>query len=131
MKEKSIKLNAVLNVIKQCMNLLFPLISFPYSSRILNPEGIGKVNFAQSIIAYFSLFAGLGIGSYATREAAKIRDNSFLLSKFTKEILTINFSTTIISYLLFFISLISIPRFYEYRLLLCICLLRGFDSKAV
>ena len=121
MKEKSIKLNAVLNVIKQCMNLLFPLISFPYSSRILNPEGIGKVNFAQSIIAYFSLFAGLGIGSYATREAAKIRDNSFLLSKFTKEILTINFSTTIISYLLFFISLISIPRFYEYRLLLCIC----------
>lgn len=121
MKEKSLKINAVLNITKQCMNLLFPLITFPYSSRILNPEGIGKVNFALSIVSYFSLLAGLGIGKYATREAAKIRDNRILLSKFTKEILTINFTTTLISYLLFFIALFAVPRFSEYRGLLCVC----------
>lgn len=121
MKEKSLKLNAVLNITKQCMNLLFPLISFPYSSRILNADGIGKVNFALSIVSYFSLLAGLGIGKYATREAAKIRDNRLLLSKFTKEIVTINFTTTLISYLLFFIALFAVPRFSEYRALLCIC----------
>ena len=121
MKEKSLKLNATLNIIKQCMNLLFPLITFPYSSRVLNPEGIGKVNFALSIVSYFSLLAGLGIGKYATREAAKIRDDKTLLSKFTKEILAINFTTTIISYALFFIALFAVPRFSEYRALLCIC----------
>ena len=121
MKEKSLKLNAVLNITKQCMNLLFPLITFPYSSRILNADGIGKVNFALSIVSYFSLLAGLGIGKYATREAAKIRDNRILLSKFTKEILTINFTTTLISYLLFFIALFAVPRFSEYRALLCVC----------
>ena len=121
MKEKSLKLNAVLNITKQCMNLLFPLITFPYSSRILNADGIGKVNFALSIVSYFSLLAGLGIGRYATREAAKIRDDRLLLSKFTKEIVTINFSTTVISYLLFFIALFAVPRFSEYRALLCIC----------
>ena len=43
------------------------------------------------------------------------------LSKFTKEIVTINFSTTVISYLLFFIALFAVPRFSEYRALLCIC----------
>lgn len=121
MKEKSLKLNAVLNITKQCMNLLFPLITFPYSSRILNADGIGKVNFALSIVSYFSLLAGLGIGKYATREAAKIRDDKFLLSKFTKEIVTINFTTTLISYLFFFIALFAVPRFSEYRALLCIC----------
>ena len=121
MKEKSLKLNAVLNITKQCMNLLFPLITFPYSSRILNADGIGKVNFALSIVSYFSLLAGLGIGKYATREAAKIRDDRILLSKFTKEIVTINFTTTLISYLLFFIALFAVPRFSEYRALLCIC----------
>lgn len=121
MKEKSLKLNAVLNITKQCMNLLFPLITFPYSSRILNADGIGKVNFALSIVSYFALFAGLGIGKYATREAAKIRDDRLLLSKFTKEIVTINFSTTVISYFLFFIALFAVPRFSEYRALLCIC----------
>ena len=103
------------------MNLLFPLITFPYSSRILNPEGIGKVNFALSIVSYFSLLAGLGIGKYATREAAKIRDDKVLLSKFTKEILTINFTTTFISYALFFTALVTVPHFSEYRALLCIC----------
>ncbi|WP_294431193.1 flippase [uncultured Treponema sp.] len=121
MKEKSLKLNAVLNITKQCMNLLFPLITFPYSSRILNADGIGKVNFALSIVSYFTLLAGLGIGSYATREAAKIRDNKILLAKFTKEIFTINFTTTFISYLLFFIALFAVPRFSDYRVLLCIC----------
>lgn len=121
MKEKSLKLNAALNIVKQCMNLLFPLITFPYSSRILNPEGIGKVNFALSIVSYFSLLAGLGIGKYATREAAKIRDDKIQFSKFAKEIITINFSTTIISYALFFIALFAVPRFSEYRVLLCIC----------
>ena len=121
MKEKSLKLNAALNIVKQCMNLLFPLITFPYSSRILNPEGIGKVNFALSIVSYFSLLAGLGIGKYATREAAKIRDDKIQFSKFAKEIITINFSTTIISYALFFIALFAVPRFSEYRALLCIC----------
>ena len=101
MKEKSLKLNATLNIIKQFMNLIFPLITFPYSSRILNPEGISKVNFALSIVSYFAMFASLGIGKYATREAAKVRDDRFLLSKFAKEILTINFTTTAISYALF------------------------------
>ncbi|MCR5605932.1 MAG: flippase, partial [Treponema sp.] len=67
------------------------------------------------------LIAGLGIGKYATREAAKIRDNKLLLSKFTKEIVTINFTTTVISYLLFFIALFAVPKFSDYRILLCVC----------
>ena len=35
MKEKSIKLNAVLNVMKTVLSLVFPLITFPYITRVL------------------------------------------------------------------------------------------------
>ena len=59
MAEKSIRKNAAFNVMKTAMSMLFPLITFPYASRILSPEGIGKVNFANSIVAYFTLIAGL------------------------------------------------------------------------
>ena len=61
MKRTSIKINAVLNTIQTLMSMLFPLITFPYASRVLSVESIGKYNFSNSIISYFALLAGLGI----------------------------------------------------------------------
>ena len=61
MKEKNIKVNAVLNMIKTISSIIFPLITFPYVSRVLMPENIGKVNFGSSFVSYFSLIASLGI----------------------------------------------------------------------
>ena len=43
--EKSVAVNLVANGIKTLMSVLFPLITFPYASRILGAEGIGKVNY--------------------------------------------------------------------------------------
>lgn len=121
MAEKSIKKNAVYSSIRAIMTLVFPIITFPYASRILMPEGIGRVNFANSIVSYFTMLAGLGIASYATREAAKIRQDKMALSKFSKEVFYINLVSTFISYVLFFVALFCIPKFSEYRPLLLIC----------
>lgn len=49
-KSKSIKLNFIMNVILTMSSFIFPLITFPYVSRILLPEGTGKVSFATSLI---------------------------------------------------------------------------------
>ena len=120
-QQKSLKKNAFLNVIKTLMGLLFPLITFPYASRILLPEGIGKINFAQSIVSYFSVIAMLGISVYGIREAAKFRDDKVKLSQFVKELFTINMIATVFAYCLFAVLLFAIPKFSEYRILLCIC----------
>ncbi len=117
---KSLKKNALLNVFRNITRLLFPLIIFPYVSRILMPEGIGKVNFANSIISYFSIIAMLGINSYGVREAAKIRDDKEALSKFTKEMFIINIISTIVAYILLFLSLIFVKKFENYRILLIV-----------
>lgn len=118
MAEKSIKKNAFYSVIRTIMSLLFPLITFPYASRILLPEGTGKVNFANSIISYFGMLASLGIGTYGIREAAKVRHDKRLLSQFTMELFTINLLSTLVSYILLYIAIITVPKFYEYRMLL-------------
>ena len=94
-QEKSLKKNAFFNVINTLMKLLFPLITFPYASRILLPDGIGKVNFANSVISYFALIASLGIGTYGIRESAKIRNNKEEFSQFFIEIFTININKRI------------------------------------
>ena len=81
LKIRSIKLNFVLNNIRLLLNLLVPLIIFPYISRILGPEGLGKVEFANSIISYFVLFTALGIPTYGIREIARRRDDPVERSK--------------------------------------------------
>ena len=119
-KAPSLKINAVLNVFRNLMTLIFPLITFPYSSRILLPEGIGKVAFARSFVEYFITIATLGIATYGIRETARVRDNREQLSKVSREILTVNMVSTAIAYMLLFIAMLSIPKLAEYRSLLII-----------
>lgn len=118
MAQKSLKKNAFINVIKTFMSLVFPLITFPYASRILLPTGLGKVNFALSVISYFTLISSLGIENYGIREAAKLRDDKQKLSQFSKEIFLINIISTIIAYILLIITILFVSKLFEYRKLL-------------
>lgn len=109
-----------LNGIKGIMSILFPLITFPYVSRILGRSNIGRYNFSLSIINYFILLSGLGINAYAIREGAQIRDNRRKFERFASEMYSINFGATIISYILLGILLLIIPKFQGYMSLLII-----------
>ena len=105
MKKKSLGVNALLNSIRSILNILFPIITFPYVSRVLQVRGIGIYNFSNSIVSYFLLIAALGISTYAVREGAKLRDNKQKISKFVSEVFTINLCSTLISYFLLFSGL--------------------------
>lgn len=119
-KKKSISINAILNVLKTCLSIIFPLITFPYISRVLMPENVGKINFANSINSYFILIAGLGISIYAIREGARIRNNKQEIDIFVSQVFSINIVSTVISYSLLFIMLIYFPILNDYRLLIVI-----------
>lgn len=118
--QKSLKKNTILNIIKTCCSILFPLITFPYISRVLLPENVGKVSFAQSFVNYFSLIAGLGITTYAIRECATSKLNKKKLSNLASQFLSINIITTVISYLLLGITIIVSRKFDNYRELIFI-----------
>ena len=74
-KRKSIGINAFMSVINSIMSILFPLITFPYITRILGVEDLGRYNFAKNFVDIFCTLAFLGIPTYAIREGAKIRNN--------------------------------------------------------
>lgn len=99
-------MNALLTV----SSFLFPLITYPYVSRVLQPLGTGKVSFALSVVAYFAMFAELGIPIYGIRAVAKVRDNKKELTKVVQELLLISLITTFISYILFFSAVFFIPK---------------------
>ena len=116
-KQKSLKINFIMNAILTMSSFIFPLITFPYVSRILSPAGIGKVSFATSFISYFSMFAQLGIPTYGIRACAKVRDNKEELTRTAHELLFINIIMCIISYTALILCLIFIPRLFEDRAL--------------
>lgn len=120
MKSQSIKANTIYNMIKTCATIVFPLISFPYVSRVLQPEGVGVYNFGNSYIAYFSIIASLGITTYAIRECAQVKNNPKRLSETASQIFSINICTTIFSYLILFTMLLFLKPLENYRMIILI-----------
>ena len=111
--ETSIKKNFLMNIILSMSSFIFPLITFPYISRTLSPEAFGKVSFANAFMTYLVNVSLLGIPVYGIRICAKYRDDREKLSKVFQEIFGINIITCLLTYLMFFIMLYSIPNFYK------------------
>ena len=114
---KSLKQNFIMNAILTVSSFIFPLVTFPYVSRILQPIGIGKVSFASSLISYFSMFAQLGIPTYGIRACAVVQDDREELTRTAHELLVINLIMTVISYGGFALALLFIPRLQEEKTL--------------
>lgn len=120
MEPKSIKKNLIYNIIKSVCSVIFPLITFPYASRVLLADGIGKVNFSSSVVSYFSLISSLGLSTYAIRECAAAKKDKERLSRVTSELFSINMVTTLIAYVLLGMTLLLATPLYEYRILIVI-----------
>lgn len=131
-ESKSLGVNAALNAIRSGLSVVFPLITYPYAFRVLHAEGIGKVNYALSIIGYFSLIAALGISTYAIREGAKLRKDKEKLSRFCNQIFSINIVTSIAAYIFLFLCVYNIKALSEYKQLIIILSLSiGFSTLGV
>lgn len=97
---KSLKVNYIFNMLNTVTGLLFPLITFPYASRIMLADGIGQVNFFQSIIQYITLLTCLGIPMYAIRKIASVRDDVAKRNKVAIEILLLHATLSLIGYII-------------------------------
>ena len=87
----SLKKNIIYQSAYQILLIIMPLITSPYLSRVLGPEGLGINSYNYSIVYYFMLFAGLGISNYGNRSIAASRNNLIIKSKTFWEILCAHF----------------------------------------
>lgn len=112
-KQASIRMNFFMNSILTMSSFVFPLITFPYVSRVLLPEGCGKVAFVGAVVAYFNLFAQLGIPVYGIRLCAQVRDNREELTRISHELVIINTIMAVLSYSILAFLLANVQRFQE------------------
>lgn len=97
------------------VNILFPIVSFPYAAHILGPIGIGKVQFIISFAQYFALFAALGIPIYGIKETARNRDDPAKLALVFTELSSIFFIASLVLSAVYILILFSFPFFSEER----------------
>lgn len=107
---QSVKVNYILNLINTGTQMLFPLLTFPYVCRVIEADGIGQVNFFQSIISYISLFTCLGIPMYAIREIARDRNDVVKMNQTAVEILLLHSMLTLIGYAIVSILCLVVPQ---------------------
>lgn len=107
---QSVKVNYILNLINTGTQMLFPLITFPYVCRVIEADGIGQINFFQSIISYISLFTCLGIPMYAIREIARDRSDVVQMNRTAMEILLLHAMLTLVGYAIVAILCLTVPQ---------------------
>ena len=107
MSNKSIKKNYIFNLIVNLTNLLIPLVTAPYLSRILQVEGVGVKSYTLSIVSNFILFATLGMAEYGQIEIARNRDDKYKYSKKIYELGLLRCISTIIVIVIYIITFSS------------------------
>ena len=110
---KSIKQNFLFNILLNISKVIFPLVTAPYVSRVLEPDGLGLSNFANTYANWFAMFAALGIPFYGLREVAKIGNNVEEQTKFVSEIISISVISTMVCSIIMFLTLLFVPQLNE------------------
>ena len=115
-----LKRNFIYSSILTVSNYFFPLITYPYVSRVLGVNNIGICNFVDSIINYFILFSMMGITTLGIREIAANKSNSYKQSRAFTNLFILNGISTLLMLVVLIVSMYTVPMLYKYRELLYI-----------
>ncbi|MBD0333519.1 MAG: oligosaccharide flippase family protein, partial [Chitinophagaceae bacterium] len=110
---KSLKPNFLYHLLTSFLYSVTPVIIFPYISRLLGPENIGKINLIDYTAQFISLFAWFGIPLYGVREVGRLRNNPSELKKVISELLFIHIIISLIGLIVFIILIILNKNVYS------------------
>lgn len=106
----SVKKNFIYSSILTTANYVFPLLTYPYISRVLGVDNIGAVNFVDSIVSYFILFAMMGIGVCGIREIAASTGDKLRMSRSFSSLLLLSTITTAIAVIGLAAATLLVPK---------------------
>lgn len=97
----------------QVVNYIFPLLTIPYVSRIIGPEGFGLINYITAFVSYFVLIVYYGFDLTATRKIAVDPDNLAIRSAVFSEVTCARILLFLVTIAGFLICISSVPLLSE------------------
>lgn len=93
--------NVFMLYIMNITQLVLPLITLPYLTRILSVDGYGVVNYVKSITAYITLVIEFGFLLSGTREVVKVKNDREKLNKVVSRVIQGKLLLSLIAFLIF------------------------------
>lgn len=116
-KRPSLIHNSIYNISYQILILLLPLITTPYVTRTLGPDGVGMYGRTYSISQYFVLFGCIGLNLYGQREVAYHQSDIQGRSKVFFELSVIRLCSMLISIFAFICTVYNNEKYsFLYRI---------------
>lgn len=117
---QSLKKNFLYNAILTMSGYIFPLMVYPYISRVLGVANIGACNFVDSIVEYFTILSMMGMNTVGIREIAKCKNDQQKLDNVFSQLFSLNTLTTITAIIILITATNIVPKFAPYKDLLYI-----------
>lgn len=114
----SLKKNFFYSALLTLANYVFPLITYPYVSRVLGVSNIGICNFVDNIVNWFIVFSTMGISVIGVREIAAVRSGEKERSRVFSSLLALNGLTTLAAAAVLAVAIFVVPKLFPYRSLL-------------
>ena len=101
MKKDGVKANFIYNLIYNIVNIIVPLVTAPYTARVLGAENIGIYSYTYAIVSSVVMFGALGTATYGQKEIASAGENIVERSEKFLEIWVLKAVTMVIAFLIF------------------------------
>lgn len=104
---KNIKINALASLMVNILNIVFPLITNPYLTRILSKSNYSYFNTANTWASFVIPLAAFGIYNYGIRSISKVKDDKNKINYVFSKLFYISLITSIVitTFYFLFISL--------------------------
>lgn len=110
--------NYLYNAGYQILNMLLPLVTVPYISRVLGPHDVGINEYTNSWVTFFFLMGQMGITLYGNREVAYHRDDLYERSKTFWSVEALQLMTVSASLVAYLIAVFLFSTTFKYYFLM-------------
>lgn len=111
----SVKKNIGWNMLLTLSGYIFPLLTFPYVTRVLGPEGFGMANFALSIVDYAVLLSTLGMAMVGIRSMAQCAPEKEARSEVFSRLVSIHLLLSAVALITYFVVVWCVPELAEHK----------------
>jgi len=110
----------------QIVNLIIPLVTYPYIIRVVGADKFGLIVYSQAIIGYFAILVNFGFNITATKEVSYYRNNKKKLSQIVSSVFQLKLILFLIAVLVLILSFLLFTEITNnillYTLTMWLCL---------
>lgn len=97
MEKKSLRVNALYQLLNKGLTILIPLIVTPYVTRVLSSDAIGVYTYSNTVASYFVTFILMGMAMYGSKIISSHQDDQLALERQYSTLLTAQVMNAVIA----------------------------------